>query len=439
MCYHKTGNSKTNTMKTKKSGQSKGARARASRKRTAQQRAVHRRIILHPISGFLLLCVGVLVAGSTFRGQAASYDVTATVSAPALTEPAVILDPLNQQHVLKRINVQGTCPNNSYVKVFRGEVLSGVSICTDQRFAVHTDLSPGSNELRARVFNLTDEEGPASPPITVYYDLTPLADPPISPPVSLQVSNVEQSGYKQGIVQEVTGNPTLSGLAPPYSDIVVTFYSEPSVCKTKADGRGVWSCTLANALPPGRHHVVIEATTPDGKKLTMPAFDVRVVEYTQPFVITSDYTYKAHKEGRAVEWKLAISGGTAPYQLLIHWGDGQSTRLVQQDQSEFTISHTYDATEPADNYSVIITAVDARGATTVLQLATTITDGVLASDEQGFLSGITDTVRRWLWVVWPAYIAVVLMAISFWIGEREAYKQFVARRRLARRPHTRGR
>jgi hypothetical protein len=426
-------------MKAKKSGQAKKARTGIVHKRTSQRRSVHKRVLLHPISAFLLLCVGVLVAGSTFHGQAVSYDVTARVSAPALTEPAIITEPTNQQHVLKRINVQGACPSDSYVKVFRGDVLSGVDICTDGRFTVHTDLLPGSNQLQAHIFNFTDEEGPVSSPITVYYDLSPLVDPPASVPVSLQVSNVEKSGYQPGVIREVTGNPTVSGLAPPFSSIVVTFYSEPSVCKTKADSKGVWSCTLANALPPGIHHVVIEATTPAGKKMTLPTFEVRVVEYIQPFAITSDYRYSAYQEGQTVEWKLAFSGGTAPYELLVHWGDGESSRLVRQDQSEFTISHTYDATELVDNYSVLITAVDARGATTVLQLATTIKGSTLVSAEQGLLGGITDTVRQWLWVVWPAYIAVVLMAISFWIGEREAYKRFVARRRLGRRPHARGR
>ena len=424
-----------------RSSRIKKARTHVTHKKVVRRRPIHKRVLLHPISWFLLLCAGVLVVGSTFRGQAATYDVTAKISAPALTEPAVITQPTDQKRISASVmNVLGTCPDDSYINLYRDGAFSGVDICDNGgHFHIQTGLSPGANELKVRVFNLTDDEGPDSPPITVFYDLPPATPTPVSVPVSLMVSNIEEEKRAQGTTQDVTSRPTVSGLAPPFSEVTVTFYSEPSVCKTEASAKGVWSCTLSNSLPPGIHHVVIDALTPAGKKLTLPTFEVRVVEYVHPFVITSDYKYQAHAEGQSVDWKIAITGGTPPYEVLIDWGDGSTSRQVQSDGSEFKIAHSYDSAEPYVVYNVLVTAVDSRGASTMVQLVAAVQGGPVAAGLSGF-SAITDTVRRWLWVVWPAYIAVVLMVISFWIGEREAYQRFVARRRASRpRPHARDR
>jgi len=215
-------------MKAKKSSAAKKARAHTAHKRTNRKRPIHKRVLLHPITAFLLLCVGVLVAGSTFRGQAATYDVTAKVPAPALTSPAVITSPSDQAHLTASIvTVEGTCPSESYVNLYRDDAFSGSDVCSGGYFHIQTSLSLGVNGLQTRVFNYTDDEGPGAALIHVYYDLPSEVVPPIVAPTSLQLSNVEQTPPEQGEVQEISANPTISGLAPPFSEVVVTFYSEP--------------------------------------------------------------------------------------------------------------------------------------------------------------------------------------------------------------------
>lgn len=425
-------------MKTKKTSAAKRARSTVSRRKAVGRRPIHKRVLLHPFTVFMLLCVGVLVAGSTFRGQAVSYDVTATVPAPILTEAAIITDPVANQHVTTdQIVVVGTCPPLSYVKLYRNDLFGGVATCTGGQFSIQTSLLAGANNLQARVLNLTDSEGPSSSAITVYYDVPVVVEPPAAIPVStavptaLQVANLDTAGYESGIVEEVGANPTVSGYAPPFSDVTVTFYSEPSVCKTKADAKGVWRCTLAKSLPPGIHHVVVVATTTTGKKLTFPTFQVAVIKYAEPFVLTSDYKYKARQQGQEVAWTIGVSGGTEPFDLVVDWGDGSNSHLVRPDRSTFDITHTYQNRTFTDtDYDIIINATDARGATTVLQLSTVIQG--IAEPAVGNRSGfeaVSNMVRQWLWVVWPVYVAVVLMALSFWIGERDAYQRFIARRR----------
>jgi len=416
------------TMKTRLSSSAK--RARSAKTSARRHRPVHKRILLHPISGFLLLCVGVLVAGSTFPGLAASYDVTAEVHSGPLTQPAAITAPADNTHVTTALlNVAGSCPANSYIRLYREGFFSGTAICEGGGFDIQTTLSLGANSLQARVFNFTDDEGPASPAITVYYDAPVVVPAPVAAPTALIVSNVDQVTYQSGVIQEVVSHPTIAGWAPPLAEVTVTFYSEPSVCRTHANSKGVWTCTLPSPLAPGIHHVEVEATTKSGKKLRLPTFQVRVTEYVIPFVITSDYRYRPYGRGQSVEWKLGLSGGTPPYSIAVDWDDGSSSTVVRQDGSDFKISHSYKIISRDDHaYTVLISAIDSRGASTTLQLAALVRGSAALLGQGNLLSSLTSFVRQWLWVVWPAYIAVVLMAVSFWIGEKEAYQRFAVRR-----------
>src|SRR5690348_9184749 len=127
-------------MKSKKKSLAKRPRVLQSLiRRVQRRRPVHKRILLHPISGFVLLCAGVLVAGSTFPGLAISYDVTAKVSAPALTQPAVMAPQVDQQHVSdSAYTVLGSCPDKSYVNLYREGTYSGTAICSSNVFSIQT-------------------------------------------------------------------------------------------------------------------------------------------------------------------------------------------------------------------------------------------------------------------------------------------------------------
>lgn len=420
-------------MKTKKSP-AKRARSLTAHTKRVHRRPLHKKVLLHPITAFLLLCTGVLALGSTFRGQAVSYDVTATVPAAVITSPAVVTSPSDKQRVsVKPATVKGSCPPQSYVKLYRNSQFSGASVCEAGQFSVQTDLEAGPNVLSPRVFNVTDQEGPAPVDSTVYYDVPVPVTPPSSPPTTLKVSNLDAVTYTSNGIQVVDSSPTVSGLAPPFSSVVVTFYSDPSVCRTKADAAGVWRCTLPSVLPPGIHHVVITATTPSGKKLSFPTFQVEVTKYAEPFLLTSDFKYQAKRNGQSCSWELGISGGTAPYAIAVDWGDGQASQYVRADKAGFTIEHTYSVrTLTEKNYVVLVSATDQHGATTILQLTAVIKGSAVSVSASGTgFSAVLGGVQRWLWVVWPVYIAVLLMALSFWIGEREAYQRFLVRRRMA--------
>lgn len=193
-------------MKTKKSA----ARSRNTAKLKAN-RKLHKRVLLHPSTVFILLCVGVLLVGWTWKANASgtsdnlSYDVHARIPAPPLTEPALITNPATGKHFdSKPINVIGTCPNDSYVKLYRNFVFSGVANCIAGKFVIETDLFDGANSLQAQDFNITDDIGPAGNTVVVYYDAPePVAAPSGSvqnPPATplLITTDLNYTGYMVG-------------------------------------------------------------------------------------------------------------------------------------------------------------------------------------------------------------------------------------------------
>jgi hypothetical protein len=437
-------------VKTKKSSPAKRARAIRSthKKRAVRARPFHKRVLLHPFSVMVLLCAGVLIIGSTFRGYAADMEVTGIVPAPLPTDPAVITDPVDEQHFSAQpIMVSGTCPEDSFVKLYRNGTFSGVAQCTvDLTFQIETNLSIGANELDPKVFNFTGQEGPAGTPITVYYDelITP---PPVTPvseelPAQLIIETVELYDFTKGEIAPTSINPTITGFAPPYSDVTVTFHSEVSHCRTKADGNGFWSCTLNHMLDIGLHKVDVVAVDQNGKRFVFPTFTIRVIRGmaslkkpapVNPFAITGEYLYTTKRVNQSFSFSLGVQGGTAPYQLTVDWGDGNETGLMHYDQSTFTIAHTY---KKPGQYVVLVRGTDAGKQSALLQLSAVVTGSADPAGGGGWISGTISGVRQWLWLVWPVYIAVLLMVLSYWIGEQEAYQRLVTRRRLV---HTGGR
>lgn len=340
------------------------ARIRA-KKNLRRKRPIHQRILLHPAGVFLLLCIGVLIAGWTLQGFAATIDVTGKVLAQIPGSAAEITSPADQTHFTSApITVSGTCPSNTYVKLYRNNNFSGVATCgaSDTNYQIETDLSPGPNSLFARVFSVTDDEGPQSQPITIWYD---------PPPVAAETS---------------------SGTAPTIS---------PRNNQAGITARGSSSAG---------------------------------------FFIISDYHYQVYSAGEPVSWNMALSGGQHPYAVTILWGDGDESTIVRDDQSAFSIKHTYGVKGAARiTYKVKISAVDSSGATAFLQTIVIVNGsqaagGAAAGSSSGGVS-ILPNARQWLWIVGPCYVTVVLMAISYWLGERQEYLNLTKAARPKRRRH----
>jgi len=353
VCYDKPQVNKTKIMKKTKA---RPVRRPTKAKKTKHQKAklvirrsrpIHKRVLLHPITVFLLLCVGVFIVMWTYRAAADTVNVTAKVPAAALTSGALIAEPLDgTTFTTSPIHVKGSCPTDSYVVLLRNSAMSGSAICDiSNTFDVETGLYPGTNTLQAQAYNLTDDAGPVTGTINVIYN------PPVIP------------GEPAPPATTTPGNTTVSAT------------SEPGV-----------------GLP----------------------------------LISSDYSYQTFEVGSLFEWTIDISGGTAPYRITTNWGDGSIVTQVVPDPQKVVLSHTY---EKSNDYTVKITVTDAKGAKSFLQIFAIIRiPGVLnltssltgGGGEGGILNkGLLLVARNWLVFAWGSYATVSLMAISFWLGERQ--------------------
>jgi hypothetical protein len=312
------------------------ARQKAKKKASKQIRSRKKRSIFsYPLFLFLLLCSGVFLIAWTFRANA-DVLVTAKVSAPFVTQPAVITSPSDGTHFsLIPITVSGTCPANAgYVEIFDNNVMRGTAICdTSSNFQLSVDLFPGTNSLVAHVFNITDDEGPVSSAVTVYYD----------------------------VPQPPAGNPTAAPRSPSHGS--------PS-------------------LP----------------------------------VLKTAFIYRGYHIGQAVEWPLELSGGLPPYAVSVDWGDGTSDLISRSQPGQFNINHTY--SQPGDtknSFTIKVKASDANGNSAYLQFFVIVTPqsigaagNIFTKSPPHLSSGL-----NWLWIAWPLYVVILLMAVSYLLGERE--------------------
>jgi len=390
----------------------------------------------------ILLCAGVLIIGATIRSFAVSYTVTATVTAQIPSQPAIINEPAPQQHFTNaQAAVSGTCPPHTYVKLFRNTVFSGISQCPSGSFQIQTSLSPGANQLSVQVYNTTDQAGPASSPMTVHYDQTQALAPaaPSSVPTTIWVANLDSRPYTGSTVQRMSENPTIVGWAPPWSIVTLTFHSNPLTCLTQADEMGRWSCTLQQALAPGLHHVDGVAVTPSGQRLTFPGFEINVQASlpsqlvptsSSPLIVRAEYHYQVRLSTQPSELLVTLAGGTEPFTIHTDWGDGTTTTERRMDDAPFTVSHSYSTPAEANkDFVVLVHATDAQGQSALMQLSVVVkgTGLALVASSTTFDQLLND-MRHWIWVIWPAYMIVVLMAIGYYLGEREEYQHLIAKK-----------
>jgi hypothetical protein len=424
---------------------------RGTKKRTVSSaepirhyRKWHVRLTLHPVNLMIALCTGVLLVAATINSYGDSFNVSAQILAPALTAPAIIDQPLDSTTVdTETIEVSGSCPSDSYVNLYVNNTFAGVSTCTSNSFQVPATLQPGINQLNAQDYNVTNQAGPTSALISITYTepiVTPTEPIITTPPDETAVVAPEELDdtevpYNNVISPTVTPNPIFQGVSPPYAQITLLFHSTPRICQTTANSVGYWSCQLSSALPPGQHTVLVTATTPGGKTLSLPVFFIQVKSIQEPVVVTpvtplylsATYKYQVYELYQNVPVTFTINGGTAPFAWSINWGDGTVTTEVSPTDGTISFSHQYNSLHSSSGaYNIKVETIDASG-----KVATTQQIAILQNPAYRTVSTTKGTshtsmwghvvtgLHPWLWVLWPGYAIILLMIISFWLGERK--------------------
>lgn len=348
----------------------KHAKKRAVKRSIRQARPIHKKVMLHPVSIMVLLCVGVFLSLWTYKALAESYTVTASILAPPLSSPSVVTEPANGTTVyVPTVQLYGSCQYRSYVKLFRNGLFAGVAYCMpDGRFAIKTDLFQGINTLRVDAFNITDNQGPISAPITLIYQ------------------------------------------------------------------KPVPSAVGSTLHPPGTDNV-------DSGHETTPG----ILASNPPLLLTSDFHYDTFVTTSKFEWALAVEGGTPPYDIHVDWGDATTSDFRFPIDPVFHISHTY---KKSGYYPILVTAKDKYGQIRLMQLAALIhkpgSAEIIAttkkSDAQTSNLSLGTTLvqaKKTLFVIWPSFLVVLLMVMTFWLGERQEYQQIYLHKQPKKRIYSR--
>lgn len=333
------------------------------------------------IGCFVVAVIFILLANTPTKLLAQStLQVTAKVNAPLPTSPATITFPSDQQHFNSpSITVEGTCGDGVYIALYRNNQPSGTAECASGVFNLQTSLFVGPNNLTAKVFNATDNEGPIGNTITVFYDL-PLPDPfpPTDASLGLQVSAVDGVAFASGRLFKTSPTPVIQGYAPALSTVTITYTPSGFTCTVTADAKGSWTCKLSRSLPGGNQQVTVQSMSPQGVQSSLSPFQIVVAGDISPnlpgigegmYIIYTPEPYRIYAPGERWQGTVSIYGGVAPYIVRLEWNDNLSTLYTPASSTPFLIDHTYDL---SGHYRPTIYAIDSAQNKTSLQLFVTV-------------------------------------------------------------------
>jgi len=135
---------------------------------------------------------------------------------------ATITSPSNEQHFSSTpITITGTCPSRTLVEIYKNNIFAGSSPCSDTgSFSLQIDLLIGRNTLIARVYDVLNQPGPDSAPVTVYYDALPSQASPLAAlnfggsQLLLNTDAVFRGGFPE---QQLNIPISIIGGTPPYA------------------------------------------------------------------------------------------------------------------------------------------------------------------------------------------------------------------------------
>lgn len=148
--------------------------------------------------------------------------------------------------------------------------------------------------------------------------------------------------------------------------------------------------------------------------------------FSTELIIQSENYYRGTVPGSEITWPIELIGGQAPYAVSVDWGDGTSDLITRLAPGAFTVKHTYKKVGGYLGYfPLIIRATDSVGHTAFLQLTTIVNAAKAGASNTGDQN---NSITSKLWIIWPLWIVLLLMILSFWLGERR--EKAIMRRQL---------
>ena len=194
------------------------------------------------------------------------------------------------------------------------------------------------------------------------------------------------------------------------------------------------SSIIVNYYPPSTPVPISNISVPGSSFPTQPSIRPVPSTLTPPLIINSAFYYRAFSVNQPFAWIINLSGGSLPYYLTISWGDGSDPSLML-NTTIYKITHQYAL---PGNYVIKLSLMDHSGNTDLLQLIAIVKGN---SDALGSSSGniygspgsssVLPSLGSWLWLIWPSYLIIILMLVSFWLGEKQEFRYLKLRRHVS--------
>ena len=130
-------------------------------------------------------------------------------------------------------------------------------------------------------------------------------------------------------------------------------------------------------------------------------------------VLSTDAVFRGTFPGQELTMPLTLLGGVAPFAFNIQWGDGGNNVIARNNNNTFSAGHTF---QKPGTYQMSIQATDAGGRVAFLSVAA-IVNGQPESAATTSGSGTNTGNLASVLTLWPLYVSLVAVVLSFWFGE----------------------
>ncbi len=179
-----------------------------------------------------------------------------------------------------------------------------------------------------------------------------------------------------------------------------------------------------------RSYNITNQEGPESNRISVTYTKPKVSTISKLIIITSSLVNQVYASGSPTIWEIKPQGGLAPYAITVKWSDGTDDVLVRSNDESFKISHTYFLNDSSSKvFNIYIKVVDSQGTSALIQLSANIKKNndaaAIGSLNGGSGSTFMSKVKNILIVSWPIYAATILLAASYWLGERAEYHVLV--------------
>jgi hypothetical protein len=244
---------------------------------------------------------------------------------------ATIKAPTNNQHfATSPIKVSGTCPSGTLVEIYKNNIFAGSVPCeSNDTYSIDIDLLYGMNVLTAQVYDVLNQAGPVSSPVTVFYDATA----PQAAPASFlsftgaQLILITDAAYRGSFPNQPLNVPiTVIGGTSPFA-INVQWGDSTNDVIPRSDNSTFNTSHIYKK--PGTYKITIQGT--DSKKL-VAYLSVAAIVNGKPDIAAASATKKPPSSKLLVLWPLFATAATL---VVSFWmGERREKHILEAAQAK---------------------------------------------------------------------------------------------------------